>query len=374
MKTTCSRCFTLVASNADTVTARMRARRGGQEMRPGPPVLASGLRAAELYIVLFHPVLRFRTTLHPFVLPREGYHAETRAAAVPSDHRAMSSFAALRAKAESAASSAKEKSNNFLDKRQSPSSSSTTARPPPSRPPPSSTADSATDRRLPPTASKAPPRPPPRQAEASTAPLPPPRSLPDQTSLPSRTSAPSLPSRDTPPPSYRATAAPQSSTKRLVGDGPAEKQQFFSLLDEYFANRGQHRVQSTSRGPIAPPLKETVAHVEPDEAPSAPTWARRPLSTATSGAGADFTMSHPPACIRSCSAEDACTDFLPEAVWRTEWYTSPAPQPPLMQQRNDIAWAGSMMQRGSEKSVVGMALFADLRCARLPFPIARSST
>ena len=114
--------------------------------------------------------------------------------------------------------------------------------------------------------------------------------------------------------------------------------------------------------PLAPlPTQPTATHHRSSRSqqasasapPQPQQWARPGQTTQE--------MSYPPPCHSSSHAHDLANQFSRSAPPFAEaWFTADSPQPPALVGRRDMTWTSSWQQLGTQKTLVGAALFADL--------------
>lgn len=253
------------------------------------------------------------------------------------------------------------------------------------------------------------PPPPPPQRSGSGAPPPP----PSRTASTSTAPPPTLPRRmdneagtSHPPPPYPVAppAAPsrglnQQNTATGSGHiefskfGQEDKEAFFDLLDEYFAQRlnvssSTGNSSSATAARVNPIASADVVTTSPSVTPQK---AIRRDPPKPSGPGVKSTIgkstSTPPSIPRtatntwsypkltasnhpfsetckalSCASFMVYRDSYPEWSGNAPWFAQPNPMPSSLKGRRDIAWSSSSMYRGQDHTLMGACLFEDLSC------------
>ncbi|TDL27012.1 hypothetical protein BD410DRAFT_812755 [Rickenella mellea] len=163
---------------------------------------------------------------------------------------------------------------------------------------------------------------------------------------------------------------------------PADKQMFFSWLDEFFSrflgspissrspnatgkNFQRSITDNTSRNPppsrvsSSPQTKAPSVNI-PTRGPPPPvaSWSRPDLPTESNDN--DFELSHPPSSTYGCSALDLAYYFHLDTPWDSAWYAGQPPLPPSLQGNTDIRWVGMFQTSAKEKTMYSGVLFADL--------------
>ncbi|KAH8928667.1 hypothetical protein BT69DRAFT_1293161 [Atractiella rhizophila] len=314
----------------------------------------------------------------------------------------MPTFAELRAAAQNAASSGAQKANAWKDRHTSPHSGDTSYGRPTSVHSPDA----------PPIGKK--PAPPPPTRKAAIPPPAPTNTVQSTEEPPPPPPAPRAAFRPTTPLASTSSYQPQAGQGKIDFRNLSveEKQGLFSLLDEFFNSRGYTLVRSdsapaqsrtavpsqlipsNSNGPkssltskipagltekasgIASSLQSRwgkkeeasaereVAH---DDAPPPVLWAR-PSQSSTPAPSTPQTVDLPPEDPHTCSARTVSEYF--SSAWSPSetWYQSDNPLPPILVNRQDMMWTASWSHRGTNKEVLGAAIFED--CSRITYRVA----
>ncbi|KAM0786385.1 hypothetical protein ACM66B_001853 [Microbotryomycetes sp. NB124-2] len=156
-----------------------------------------------------------------------------------------------------------------------------------------------------------------------------------------------------------ANAAPKH--KRFSEYDAQDKKSFFDALDEFFESRFSPDQASTSR--------ERNIDTRHHDAHAA---LRPPVSTNTRPlTPAQFSThsaipSYPPPQTHSSSGLSICYWIMQAPYPSPPWYASEDPSqtvPPPLRGRTDTRWTGSWSQLGTQRSLIGFALFGDCSCA-----------
>jgi DnaJ domain/CSL zinc finger len=253
------------------------------------------------------------------------------------------------------------------------------------------------------------PPPPPPQRSGSGAPPPPPSRSTNSTAT--AVPPPTLPRRmnneagtSNPPPPY-PSSAPAPPTRGLSQNnmatgsehiefskfGPEDKEAFFDLLDEYFAQRlnvSTGKSSSATAARVNPIASADIVTTSPSAA-SQKAFRRDPPKPSGPGIKSTIgkTTSAPPAVPKtatsawsypkltasnhpysetckalSCASFMVYRDSYPEWSGSMPWFSQPNPMPSSLKGRRDIAWSSSSMYRGQDHTLMGACLFEDLSC------------
>ncbi|THH17497.1 hypothetical protein EW146_g3321, partial [Bondarzewia mesenterica] len=195
---------------------------------------------------------------------------------------------------------------------------------------------------------------------------------------------PALPRRNTSAFSSRSSVANKDGGEVVIDRidwanlSPADKQVFFSWLDEFFARYLDQSIhprstQSEVKGNVEshssvgafgrrmpPPPSRSPAPSLSSHGPPKPNLSTKPSCPIPEDPHLHLEMSYPPPTTHGSSALDLAYYFHPSTSWPDPWYSSPTPLPPSLQNRTDIRYASSTLTTSTRTTLSTSVLFPDL--------------